>query len=303
MTVGNCVYELVKTLNTPSARLDVELLIGKILKCSREKLYTMWDKALNFREIQQVKNLFKQRKRGWPVAYLIGEKEFYGQVFKIKSPVFIPRPDTECLVSSVLSQNKKNEEVTIVDLGSGSGCVGLSLLKHMHNSHLVAVDKDSAAIQLSRLNADQLGLANRSFFLEKDVSYLQRQDLNQTGFEFSELRASLSLVNKLQTPKLSKMLIVANPPYIALDDPQVQTEVINFESSLALFSGNKGFEHIYSWLTVAQNLLHSGEHYFFEIGAEQSHQFYIGQKVNNMYCINKFKDLSGKVRVIQCERI
>ena len=100
-----------------------------------------------------------------------------------------------------------------------------------------------------------------------------------------------------------KILVVANPPYIAMDDPKAQTEVINFESSLALFSGDKGFEHIYSWLTAAQNLLYSAGHYFFEIGDEQSHSFYIGQKINNMYCMNKFKDLSGKTRVIQFKKI
>ena len=283
VTVGNYIYELTRVLNTSSSRLDIELLIGKILKCSRENLYTMWERVLTFKELQQIKKLFQQRKKGWPMAYLLEEKEFYGQVFKIKPPVFIPRPDTECLVSSVLSQNNKEEAVIIVDLGSGSGCVGLSLLKHISNSYLVAVDKNTKAVQLGQLNACRLGLENRSVFLKTDVFDLQKQDL--------ELFAG------------DKILVVANPPYIAMDDPKVQTEVINFESSLALFSGDKGFEYIYSWLKVAQNLLYLDEYYFFEIGDGQSHPFYIGQKINNMYCVNKFKDLSGKTRVIQFKKI
>ena len=98
------------------------------------------------------------------MAYLLEEKEFYGQIFKIKPPVFIPRSDTECLVSSVLSQNNKEEAVIIVDLGSGSGCIGLSLLKHISNSYLVAVDKNAIAVQLSRLNACRLGVGETEVF-------------------------------------------------------------------------------------------------------------------------------------------
>ena len=283
MTLGNFVYEATKTLNTSSARLDAELLVAKILNCSREKLYIMWDKVLTFREVRQIKNLFKQRKKGWPIAYLLAEKEFYGQIFKVNPPVFIPRPDTEYLVSAVLSQKNTDEELTIIDLGSGSGCVGLSLLKHLHKCWLIAVDKDSKAIQLSQLNACRLGLESLSFFLNKDVMHLYKKDLAV----FTENRTNL---------------VVANPPYIALDDPQVEQNVVNFESSLALFSGNDGFKHIYSWLKVAQSLLRSGEHYFFEVGVNQSHQFYIGQKINKMCCINKFEDLSGRIRVIQFEK-
>ncbi len=284
MTLGNFVYEATKTLNTSSSRLDAELLIAKILNCSREKLYIMWDKVLTSKEVRQIKNLFKQRKQGWPIAYLLAEKEFYGQIFKVNPPVFIPRPDTECLVSAVLSQKNEDEKLTIIDLGSGSGCVGLSLLRHLHKCRLVAVDKDSKAIQLSQLNACRLGLEKLSFFLNKDVMHLYKQD----WLVFTENKTNL---------------VVANPPYIALNDPQVQTEVVNFESSLALFSDNEGFKYIYSWLKVAQNLLHSGGHYFFEVGINQSHQFYIGQKISKMCCINNFEDLSGRIRVMQFEKI
>ena len=283
MTLGHLIYEATQTLSTSTARLDAELLAAKILNCSREKLYTVWNKVLVLKEIQQIKKLLNKRKKGIPIAYLLEEKEFYGQVFKIKSPVFIPRPDTECLVSAVLSQESKNEKLTIVDLGTGSGCVGLSLLKYMQNSNLVAVDKDPSAVQLSQWNAHRLGLANRSFFLNKDVAHLQKSDWRK----FSK----------------GKILIVANPPYIALDDSQVQMEVVNSEPSLALFSDNGGFKHIYSWLTVAQNLLDLGGYYFFEIGAGQSHQFCVGQKIDNMCCINRFKDLSRNIRVVQFKKI
>ena len=273
-----------KEFNNSFTRLDLELLIAKTLHCSREKLYTLWDKVLSSQQVQQIKSLFNKKKQGWPTAYLIGEKEFYSLVFKIKSPIFIPRPDTETLVSAVLLKKKKNEKLAIMDLGSGSGCVGLSLLKYFPQAKLIAVDKDLEAIKLSRLNARRLGLDHRCCFLNKEVAGLEKSDYK----EFTHQKLDL---------------ITANPPYISFNDPHLQKETAKFESPLALFSGSKGFEHIYSWLNTAEKLLSSGGQYFFEVGIGQAQKFPIGKKIKSMYCVNHFKDLSETPRVIQFQKI
>ncbi len=259
------------------SRLEVELLLSYVLCCNRSELYIHWDQRLNKRQIRQFHSFFKQRITGQPLAYITGKKDFYGYEFMVKPGVFIPRPETETLVSAVLSCYGKEEKLNIMDFGSGSGCVGLSLLASLPKAFLTAIDLNECALEVSKANAIRSGVSDRVRFLKKDLLKWE-----QTGY--------------------GKMdIIVANPPYIAFDDSRVQKEVVAFEPALALFSKEEGLYHIRSWLNLAIKLLKPGGQYFFEIGAGQDMSF-LKLIQNKMRKVREFRDLSHVVRVIQLQK-
>ena len=268
-----------------SKTLDTELLLSHILQRDRAYLYTHWEQALSTKQIKQFQSLFLLRKKGWPMAYILKEKEFYGLKIKVESGVFIPRPDTETLISAVQSYCQPKlvqTNIHIMDFGCGTGCVGLSLLTHFPKADLIGFDINQKAVRLSQINAQNLGLSDRAVFIHQDVSHLGNTKANT--------------FQKLKYPQPD--IIVANPPYIAFDDPRVQKEVVQFEPVTALFSAEKGLSHIYTWLQSATQLLKPRGSYFFEIGANQD----ISSMQNNEGSLQKiaeFKDLSGHVRVIQ----
>ncbi len=264
------------------SRLEVELLLSRVLCCKREKLYILWDQKLNGEQIKRFQSLLEQRKAGMPMAYIMGKKEFYGYEFLVAPGVFIPRPETETLVSAVLFQKDPKEKLNIVDMGCGSGCIGLSLLANLPKARLISVDSSEQALQLSIANAKNMDLFSRTCFLNKDISPFGAKDIKKAiGKEVD--------------------LIVANPPYIAFDDSTVEEEVVAFEPPTALFSSEKGLYHIRSWLNVAAQLLKPGGDYFFEIGAKQN-AFFMNFHLDKMQKKREFKDLSHIVRVIQFQK-
>ena len=282
-----------------STKLDVDLILSHTLHCDRPHLYTYPDQKLNSKQMQKVKSLLKLRAKGWPIAYLLKEKEFYGRKFYVEPGVFIPRPETETIVSAVLNQmdrkpiffekSKKKgttwknsptcnkdfnkTRVYIMDFGCGTGCIGLSLLAQIPEAFLIGIDTNKQAIQVSQINAQNLGLSDRALFIQQDL----------TNFN------SWSLAD----------VIVANPPYIAFEDQRVQKEVRQFEPAEALFSKQGGLAHIQAWLKTAHACLKPGGAYFFEIGANQD----LSSLESQMCKKEEFKDLSGWTRVLKFQKI
>ena len=283
MTLGYLIQSACSALVSENLRrLDVELLLSHILYCERMYLYTHWNQKLNKKQIKKFQSLFKLRKTGMPMAYIMEKKEFYGYEFVVQPGVFIPRPETETLVSAVLSQLDKQEELSIVDFGCGSGCVGLSLLACYPKACLISIDLNEKALNISKMNAKNMNLEDRVVFLNKNVSELSKEKTKKY------IKAKVDL-------------IVANPPYIAFDDSRVETDVVSFEPPEALFSKDRGLYHIHSWLNSASRLLSSGGNYFFEIGEKQNISS-MESEMNNMRKKAEFQDLSGRVRVIQFQK-
>ncbi len=249
-------------------RLEWDLLLSHVLNCRREDLYIHYEKELHYSSLRSFQALLKKRMAGVPVAYLTGEKEFYGYKFKVRPGVFIPRPETETLVSAVLSQVDKEQKWNIWDLGCGAGAVGLSLLSRMPKAFLTAVDFNEKALELSRINAKKMAVADRVCFLNKNVFHLR--EIKQAD------------------------LVVSNPPYVAFKDPRARA--LRFEPAEALFSGEKGLRHIKGFLKVAEKLLKPSGAYFFEVGADHDLSF---AKEQNMRKTAQFRDLSGIVRVME----
>jgi release factor glutamine methyltransferase len=188
----------------------------------------------------------ERRIAGEPLAHILGEKDFYGHKFIVTKDVLIPRPETELLVDWAANWLEKNHltEPTILDLGTGSGCVGISLLKIFPGAQLTALDISKPALEIAKANAKNLKTLDRTEFILLDAA--------KAGF----LLKSFDLV-------------VANPPYIDLADSNVEDDVRKFEPHLALFSGRGGLAAIDEWLSTLPKILKPKAAVGFEIGHQQ----------------------------------
>ncbi|MFW5878810.1 MAG: peptide chain release factor N(5)-glutamine methyltransferase [Myxococcota bacterium] len=210
-------------IDTP--RLDAEVLLAHVLGCDRLRLYVEHDRPLNPDERARYRDLVRRRTAGEPAAYLIGEKEFYGRSFKVDRRVLIPRPETEHLVDAALEALRDEPaastgEPMALDLGTGSGCIGITLAAELPGLRMVMVDLSQDACELAAENAERLGVAERVRILQGDLfSPVEREGAGP----FS--------------------LIVSNPPYIASDEVAgLMRDVRDHEPSGALDSGPSGTE-------------------------------------------------------------
>ena len=203
------------------SRLTVELLLCHVLRLKRIQLYTSFDKPLTDAELTSFKSLFQRRLQHEPVQYIIGSTEFMGLEFVVDRRVLIPRPETEVVVEHALRYAKEHfpgQPLRILDIGTGSGCIAVSLAALIENASVVAFDKDPDAVDVARMNAEKNGVGKRVTFSVDDV------------FGISENHLS------------SKFhLVVSNPPYIAKSEFEgLQREIKNFEPSFALTDNGDG---------------------------------------------------------------
>ena len=278
------------------SRLEAELLLSYVMQCRREDLYTRWDHHCSIKNLKKYYCLLEQRKKGYPLAYLTNQKEFYGKKFYVAPGVFIPRGDTETIIDAVLQihhtklyENNQSPaqlnpaSLNIIDFGCGSGCIGLTLLLLLPKARLISVDINKKALLVSRKNASQFKLLHRAHFIHKDVFHLTWQDIETVGFDRVDM-------------------IVANPPYIAFKDQQVSSEVLSFEPSNAIFSCLEGSSHLQDWLKKASEMLKPNGYYFCEIGMGQ--EKFLQKNLNSdLYYRRVFKDLSGKARVLCFQKV
>jgi release factor glutamine methyltransferase len=269
-----------KEKNIESARLDSELLISSALGLRRIDLYLKFEQPLKELELEKCRELVRRRAQGEPVAYILGKKDFYNLSFEVDSTVLIPRPETETLVEIVLDwmRQKNIEEYRVLDLGSGSGCIGLTIAKNEARSVVTMVEFSDAALEVSRRNKESLKLG-------ENVNLVLSRAQN-----FSYIESSWDV-------------IVANPPYIADADPLVDKNVKKFEPSSALYASQEGLGEIFEWSTKAAGSLKRPGIMIFEIGMTQ------GEMVKRHFeslgvfdQVNIQKDLSGLDRFIIGEK-
>jgi release factor glutamine methyltransferase len=269
-----------------SPRLDAELLLAHALKWDRIKLYTHYDYPMSEAELTSSRELVKRRAQGEPIAYILGSRDFYKAKFFVAPGVLIPRPETESLVEETVSWIKKNnlENPRIVDFGSGSGCIGLSILHDVPGANLLAVDISETAIAIAQKNAEAQGFTERAQFWRSSVD-----DLDQSVVE-EKLEGFVDAV-------------VANPPYISPDDQEVEANVKKYEPAEALFSTGDGLNHIRSWAKKAGDIVRSGGFVMFEIGCDQGPEARdIFEKLQCFDKIEVIKDLSKLDRFVRCQK-
>lgn len=268
-----------KKFDTP--RLDAELLIAHALNFDRVQIYVKYEQPLKDEEVSACREAIRRRSLGEPVAYIIGQKGFFGETYKVGSGVLIPRPETEIIVEEVIGYLKKVsiEKPRLLDLGAGTGCIGLSILKNTVETSLVSVEKSPAAFQYLEENKQNLGLQDRA-------------------------QAILSAVEEIDIAAIGLFdAVVSNPPYIAENDPQVEENVRKFEPAEALFAKDDGLQLIKNWLQLATALIKPQGIILFEIGHTQGEAVRkIAEDKKIFSQVQIIKDLSGLDRTLKCVR-
>jgi release factor glutamine methyltransferase len=257
-----------KKIETP--RLDAELLLSNALGLTRIELYLKFEKTLNDSELTKCRDFVRRRSTGEPVAYILGKKDFYGLTFDVAPGVLVPRPETELLVDEIVRhfKDRKEEPLQILDLGCGSGCISLALLSKLSNAKATLLDISEKALDFSKVNAEKLNFSSRVEILNQDAG-------------------------QCFDPTKMFDVIVANPPYIADNDPLVQASVREFEPGEALFAGPKGTEKISEWFAAYNNQLEKCGIIGFEVGHTQANFVAELMKTRSDYrAVKTIKDLS-----------
>ncbi len=277
--------EFFKTKKIDSPRLDAELLLsyGLGLK-NRVDLYLKFDQPLSENELSKCRDLVKRRSLGEPVAYILGEKEFYGIKFLVNANVLIPRPETELLVEHAITWIKKHnlKEPRVLDIGAGSGCIGLSIAKKISDAEVICLEKSQDAAGVAQKNLEALDLGSRVKVIVGDANSLDTQDQLKGQFD----------------------VIVANPPYISFEDSNVEKDVRLFEPHSALFAEEMGLKELKAWSMTFQVILKPNALMIFEMGFKQGKE--MSEHFNNLNVFQKveiIKDLSGLDRHILGEKI
>ncbi|WP_373998624.1 peptide chain release factor N(5)-glutamine methyltransferase [Bdellovibrio bacteriovorus] len=268
-----------------TARLDAELLLAHGLKLERIQLYLKFDQPMKDDELVILRELVRRRASGEPVAYILGYRDFFKYRFEVSPAVLIPRPETEHIIEEVLSWNSDKEAALgFMDLGCGSGCIGLTLLKEYPQAKLLAVDLSEKALEVASKNAEALGVADRVKFLHADAA--QEDVLMSTYMNF---------VGKNKVDAL-----VSNPPYIAHQDNQVEENVKKFEPNSALYADDNGLALLKNWSRIYGNHLSPSGLMLMEMGMSQGaamKEHFDSLKIFNE--INVVKDLASHDRVIR----
>ena len=275
MNIENILIEGTNTLKqsgVSNPQLDCEILLSNSINKDKKYIILNPKQILNDGQLSDFKNLIEKRKKGEPIAYLINKKEFWNNEFFVNKDVLIPRPDTELIIEEVLKIYSKNTHLQVLDIGTGSGCILLSILNERKYFHGTGIDISKKSINVSKFNAKKLNLVNRIKFFHSSVD-------NFTAGKYD--------------------LIVSNPPYIELVSLKyLEKDIVNFEPKLALSGGFDGFSKIRKVINKANYLIKKNGKFILEIGFNQKNKvkeilkqegFYINKAVrdygNNDRCI------------------
>lgn len=275
--------DFLKSKGVDSPRLDGELLLAKSLGWERIQLYTQFDRPMAEGELQDFKALLQRRAAREPLAYILGEKEFYSLKFKVGPGVLVPRPETEQIVELGLKFLKEDRKPSqnVLDLGTGSGCILISLLVHQDEVSGLGVDVNQRALGYAEENAQSYGLNGRA----------QWRNMDFCGGSLKDLPGPFDL-------------ITANLPYIpASDYSHLQAEVRVYEPEEALVAGPEGMDIFATLFPQWESLLRPGGMLLLEIGANQAPQV---QKLADRFQPNWdgrfWLDLAGHRRVMSLQR-
>ena len=269
--------DLLKKNNIKSSKLDSEILMSKAIQKQREYVMLNLDKPLQNESYNYFKSLIKERSYGKPIAYIIEKKEFWKYEFKVFDGVLIPRPDTEIIVEQVLKLTKNKLKLNVLDIGVGSGCLLLSILKEKKNFYWTGIDISQKCLNISKINANKLGLKNRVKFFKSDVD-----NFNYDKYD----------------------LIISNPPYInKLDLKYLERDVYAFEPKKALDGGLDGLSEIRKVIKKSSELIKKNGIFFLEIAFDQKEKVKNLLKNRGFYIERILKDFAKNDRCIISKKI
>jgi len=269
--------KILKVYSIKSPKLDSEIILANVLKLSREQLLLNLNEKISSKDFKFFIKSIKRRKKKEPVAYIIGHKEFWKEKFKVNSNVLIPRPDTEIIVEEVLKTIPLKSSKNILDIGTGSGCIILSILRDRNKCYASALDISIKALKVAKHNAKIQQLENRIRFINSNI-------------------------DKFCNGKYD--IIISNPPYIkSLSIKKLDDDVRLYEPKLALDGGYDGFFQIREVIKKSSILIKKKGKLFLEIGFNQVNETN-KLLLDNKFYVNKIvKDLGKKNRCIISTKI
>ena len=270
-------FKVLRSSHIKNPKLDSELILSKILKKNRDQILINLKDKLNNQQIDEFELYLSRRKKKEPMAYILGYKHFWKYKFLINNNVLIPRPETEFIIEESLKFLPSNKSKNILDIGTGSGCIIISVLKERIKCTATAIDISKKALKVAEINAKLHHLANKIKFINIDI-------------------------DKYTSNKYD--LILSNPPYIKnISLNRLDDDVKFYEPRLALHGGFDGFSKIEKVIEKSSKLLKNNGKLIIEIGDKQKNQSLELLKRNGFF-INKIgKDLSGKDRCLVCSKI
>jgi len=268
---------ILKENDVISYSLDSEILMSKAIQRDRGYIMLNLNKKVDKKISDYFKDLIFQRSTHKPIAYILGKKSFWNYEFNISSDVLIPRPDTEIVVEKVLEITKNKSKQKILDIGTGSGCILLTILKEKQNFYGTGIDISKKCIDITRINAIKLGVYDRLKLIKSDID----------NFNYGKYD-----------------LIISNPPYIKKTDLKyLEKDVVNFEPILALNGGLKGLSEIRKVINKASKLIKTRGKLVLEIAFNQKYEIKKILNEKGFYINSVAKDYADNDRCIVSTKI
>ncbi len=269
--------KILKDKQIPTASLDSEILMMKAIGKDRKYIILNNKENLKLEKLNEYIKLIKERSNRKPIAYLTNTKQFWKYEFKVTNDTLIPRPDSEILIEEVLKIFKNKNNICVLDIGVGSGCLLISILKERKNFYGVGIDINKNCLNISKINAKMLNVDKRIKFYKTDV-------------------------DKFVLGKYD--LIVSNPPYIKkYKIKYLERDVAEFEPTLALNGGLDGLSEIRKVISKSSELIKKNGKFILEIGFNQKNKIISLLKEKGFYINSVSKDLSKNDRCIVCTKI
>jgi release factor glutamine methyltransferase len=268
-----------KRSNNLNSRLDSEILVSHLINIPRESIYSKLKENLSSNKTEELQKLVSRRVKKEPIAYILNNKEFWSTNFYVDRSVLIPRPETEVLIDLILSQiSNKNNYLNILDIGTGSGCILISLLKELVKAKGIGVDKSTKAIAIAKKNSVSQQVDNRASF--KNVN--------------------------LEEIKFDKKfdLIVSNPPYLPdVSLKNLSLDIKLYEPKIALQGGVQGVDFLCKIINLASKILKINGLLALEIGDNQFHILATYLKKNRFKILDKYILINKQVRCLLATKL
>lgn len=263
----------------PEARLGAELLLAKVLNLKRLDLYLQFDRILTSGELKEYRQYIQRRISHEPVQYITGEQEFMGLKFIVTSDVLIPRPETELLVEQAIDEMKSypDKKFKVLDVGTGSGAIGISVAHFCSNTTVTAVDISKKALDIARKNAHQIKVNNITF-IYKDIFRIDKQ--------LAEIFD----------------VILANPPYVSVSEKHtLHDQVRKYEPPKALYAGKDGMDFINRFIPLCPDILSRNGMLILEFGYNQKEKILTLLQKNKFHKIEFIEDYRDIPRIVKAQ--
>jgi len=266
-------------------KLEARLLLAKALNKDLNWTYVNLEKKISKKKIFKYEILIKKKLKKFPTAYLLGNKEFYSMNFKVNENTLIPRPETEILIEEIKKNFESTKRFSVLDLGTGTGCILLSILKEFKNAIGIGIDKYLETLKVARINSKKNNLSKRSKFFKLD--WIQKDFFKQ-----------VLKINKKFSGNEKFDLVVSNPPYLLKNEINTLMPEVLYEPKESLYDNKDGLSFYKRILPKINSLVSENSYIYLEINPKNRRNIEKICKSNNIKNINYIKDLSAKIRFV-----